>query len=116
MLFLKINAKIIIIIFDIKMMLIEAINQSFLLNSSQKIYLLEKVEKSDEIYKAKLLDSLKSEKDFMLQLLRKYKQDTNSTSIWQLKWELIHKNFNKIKELEEADKDELSDLEQKLEL
>lgn len=97
-------------------MLIEAINQSFLLNSSQKIYLLEKVKNSDEIYKAKLLDSLNSEKNFILQLLRKYKQDTNSTSIGQLKWELMQKNFEKIRQLEESDSDDFFDLETALEL
>lgn len=97
-------------------MLIEAINKSFLLSSSQKIYLIEKVKSSDDTYKNKLLENLKSEKEFMLQLLRKYKDDSNDKSIWQLKWELTYKNFDKIKKLEDEDKDDLSELEQKLEL
>lgn len=62
-------------------MLIEAINKSFLLSSSQKIYLIEKVKSSDDTYKNKLLENLKSEKEFMLQLLRKYKDDSNDKSI-----------------------------------
>jgi hypothetical protein len=63
-----------------------------------------------------LFESLNSEKEFMLQLLRKYKNDSNDKSIWQLKWELTHKNFDKIRKLEDEDRDDLSELEQKLEL
>jgi hypothetical protein len=63
------------------MMLTEAINKSFLLSGSQKIYLIEKVKSSDDTYKNKLFESLNSEKEFMLQLLRKYKNDSNDKSI-----------------------------------
>lgn len=104
-----------LIIFDIKMMLIETINKSFLLDNSQKIYLLEKIKNSDEIYRNRLLERLNFEKEFMLQLLKKYKDDSNDKSIWQLKWELIHKNFDRIRMLENEDKDDLFELEQKLE-
>jgi hypothetical protein len=52
----------------------------------------------------------------MIQLLRKYKQDSNNTSIWQLKWELMQKDFQKIRELEESDNDDFLDLEKNLEL
>ncbi len=63
-----------------------------------------------------MLEILKSEKRFILKLLKKYKTDKNNTAIWQMKWELIHKNFKKIKELENNDKDNLRELEKKLEL
>jgi hypothetical protein len=62
-------------------MIIDTINNSFLLSSSQKIYLIEKVKNSDVSFKNKLEDNLSSEKEFMIQLLRKYKQDSNNTSI-----------------------------------
>lgn len=95
-------------------MIIDAINNSFLLSSSQKIYLIEKLENSDEDFKNKLEENLNSEKEFMLQLLRKYKQDSNNTSIWQLKGELMQKNFAKIKALEESDNDDFFDLDKNL--
>lgn len=96
-------------------MIIDAINNSFLLSSSQKIYLIEKLETCNESFKRKLEDNLNSENEFMLQLLKKYKQDSNNTSIWQLKWELMQKNFKKIRELEESDNDDFLDLEKNLE-
>ena len=98
------------------MLIEEVINNSFFLNISQKIYLIEKVKNSDEIYKNKLLNSLKSEKVFIIQLLKKYKQDSSNTSIWQLKWELMSKNFEKIRNLEKSDNNDFFDVDTELEL
>ncbi len=97
------------------MIIIEAINNSFLLDSSQKIYLIEKLKNSDEEYKNNLLKNLNSEKAFITQLLRKYKNDSNNTSIWELKGELMQKNFEKIKMLEKNDNDDITLLEKSLE-
>ena len=97
------------------MTIIDTINNSFLLDSSQKIYLIQKVENSDEEYRNKLLKNLNSEKVFITQLLRKYKDDSNNISIWQLKGELMKKNFEKIKMLEKSDEDDFALLEKSLE-
>ena len=52
----------------------------------------------------------------MLTLLKKYKEDSNNYSIWQLKWELITKNFEKIKNLEKQEEDDFFDIDKELEL
>lgn len=98
-----------------KMNIIDAINNSFLLDSSQKIYLIKKLENSNEEYKNNLLKILNSEKAFITQLLRKYKDDSSNISIWQLKGELMRKNFEKIKVLEKNDNDDIALLEKSLE-
>jgi len=54
-------------------MISEIIKNSFLLNQKQKDYLIEHIEEKDENYKSFLLDILKSEKSYMVMLLREYK-------------------------------------------
>jgi len=54
-------------------MISEIIKNSFLLNQKQKDFLLENIEEKDENYKSFLLDILKSEKSYMIMLLREYK-------------------------------------------
>ena len=62
-------------------MIIDVIHNSFLLNESQKIYLMEQVKNNDEAYTNRLLKNLQSENVFLLQLLKKYKSDTDNISI-----------------------------------
>lgn len=95
-------------------MIIDVIHNSFLLNESQKIYLMEQVKNNDEAYTNRLLKNLQSENVFLLQLLKKYKTDTDNISIWQLKWELMQKNFEKIRALEESEEDDFFDLDKNI--
>jgi hypothetical protein len=84
-------------------MIIDIINKSFLLDKSQKIYLIEKLKTADSLYIQSVIWIIEEENNFMLSLLKKYKQDSNNHSIWQLKWELITKNFEKIRNLEKQE-------------
>ncbi len=95
-------------------MVIDIIHNSFLLSDSQKIYLIDRVKNSSEAYADRLLKNLQAENTFMLQLLQKYKTDSKNTSIWQLKWELMQKNFEKIRALEASEDDDLFDLDKNL--
>lgn len=93
-------------------MISEIIKNSFLLNQKQKDYLLENIEEKDENYKSFLLDILKSEKSYMIMLLREYKN--KNTDIWTIKQELVYKNLKRIKQLQEEDDDEIFDIENEL--
>ncbi len=95
-------------------MIIDVIHNSFLLNESQKIYLMEQVKNNDQAYTNRLLKNLQSENVFLLQLLKKYKSDTDNISIWQLKWELMQKNFEKIRALEASEEDDFFDLDKNI--
>jgi len=97
-------------------MIIDIINKSFLLDKSQKIYLIEKLKTADSLYIQSVIWIIEQENNFMLSLLKKYKEDSNNTSIWQLKWELITKNFEKIKNLEKQEEDDFFDIDKELEL
>ena len=83
-----------------------------MLNQKQKDYLLENIEEKDENYKSFLLDILKSEKSYMIMLLREYKN--KNTDIWIIKQELVYKNLKRIKQLQEEDDDEIFDIENEL--
>lgn len=85
-------------------MLIEALNNSFLLDDSQKLALYNKAQNMDEKYKNKLIESLNSEKKVMLHLLRKYKSDKRNISVVDLKGEMIRKRIESIRNLEENEK------------
>ncbi len=93
-------------------MISEIIKNSFLLNQKQKDYLLENIEEKDENYKSFLLDILKSEKSYMIMLLREYKN--KNTDVWMIKQELVYKNLKRIKQLQEEDDDEIFDIENEL--
>ncbi len=93
-------------------MISEIIKNSFLLNQKQKDYLLEHIEEKDENYKSFLLDILKSEKSYMIMLLREYKN--KNTDVWMIKQELVYKNLKRIKQLQEEDDDEIFDIENEL--
>lgn len=93
-------------------MISEIIKNSFLLNQKQKDYLIEHIEEKDENYKSFLLDILKSEKSYMVMLLREYKNI--NTDIWIIKQELVYKNLKRIKLLQEEDDDEIFDIENEL--
>lgn len=93
-------------------MISEIIKNSFLLNQKQKDYLLEHIEEKDENYKSFLLDILKSEKNYMIMLLREYKN--KNTDVWTIKQELVYKNLKRIKQLQEEDDDEIFDIENEL--
>lgn len=98
-------------------MIIDIINKSFLLNNSQKTYLIEKLEKANNWYIKNVVWIIEEENSFMLSLLKKYKEDSNNYSIGQLKWELITKNFEKIRNLEkQEDEDDFFDIDKELEL
>jgi len=97
-------------------MIIDIINKSFLLDKSQKIYLIEKLKTADSLYIQSVIWIIEQENNFMLSLLKKYKEDSNNTSIWQLKWELITKNFEKIRNLEKQEEDDFFDIDKELEL
>jgi hypothetical protein len=75
-----------------------------LLDDSQKLALYNKAQNMDEEYKNKLIESLKSEKKVMLQLLRKYKSDKRNISVIDLKGEMIRKRIESIRNLEENEK------------
>ncbi len=93
-------------------MISEIIKNSFLLNQKQKDFLLENIEEKDENYKSFLLDILKSEKSYMIMLLREYKN--KNTDVWMIKQELVYKNLKRIKQLQEEDDDEIFDIENEL--
>lgn len=97
-------------------MVIDIINKSFLLDKSQKIYLIEKLKTADNLYIKNVIWIIEEENNFMLSLLKKYKEDSNNYSIWQLKWELITKNFEKIRNLEKQEEDDFFDIDKELEL
>ena len=98
-------------------MIIEIINNSFLLNESQKKYLLEKVKTSSESYIKNITLAIKQENHLITTLLKKYKNDSNNHSIWQLQWELVTKNFEKIRNLEiQENKDDFFDIDKELEI
>ena len=86
-------------------MLTDIINRSFLLNESQKIYLIERLKTANDSYIQSVMWIMEEENNLMLLLLKKYKEDNNNHSIWQLKWELMAKNLEKIRNLEEDDDD-----------
>lgn len=93
-------------------MISEIIKNSFLLNQKQKDYLLEHIEEKDENYKSFLLDILKSEKSYMIMLLREYKN--KNIDVWIIKQELVYKNLKRIKQLQEEDDDAIFDIENEL--
>jgi len=97
-------------------MIIDIINKSFLLDESQKIYLIKKLKTADELYIQSVLWIIEKENEFMFSLLKKYKEDSNNTGIWQLKWELITKNFEKIRNLEKQEEDDFFDIDKELEI
>ncbi len=97
-------------------MIIDIINKSFLLDKSQKIYLIEKLKTADNLYIQSVIWIIEEENNFMLSLLKKYKEDSKNISIWQLKWELITKNFEKIRNLEKQEEDDFFDIDKELEL
>jgi hypothetical protein len=86
-------------------MLTDIINRSFLLNESQKIYLIERLKTANDSYIQSVMWIMEEEENLMLLLLKKYKEDNKNHSIWQLKWELMAKNLEKIRNLEEEDDD-----------
>lgn len=93
-------------------MIIQAIEKSFLLNQNQKEYFIQNLHLKSEKYKNWLLEILQNEKDFMISLLKEYKN--KNVEIWMIKQELISKNMRKIQELEDAEKESF-DLEKALE-
>ncbi len=97
-------------------MVIDIVNKSFLLDKSQKIYLIEKLKTANTLYIQSIIWIIEEENNFMLTLLKKYKEDSNNYSIWQLKWELITKNFEKIRNLEKQEEDDFFDIDKELEL
>lgn len=97
-------------------MVIDIINKSFLLDKSQKIYLIEKLKTANSLYIQSVVWIIEEENNFMLSLLKKYKEDSNNISIWQLKWELITKNFEKIRNLEKQEEDDFFDIDKELEI
>jgi len=97
-------------------MVIDIINKSFLLDESQKIYLIEKLKTADELYIQSVVWIIEKENEFILSLLKKYKEYSNNISIWQLKWELITKNFEKIRNLEKQEEDDFFDIDKELEI
>lgn len=94
------------------MVIIETINNSFLLNKSQKEYLIWCIHLKDEIYINNLLKILQSERKLILSLLKEYKN--RNTEIWVIKQEIINENMKKIKKLEQNE-NEVYDLEKELE-
>ena len=97
-------------------MVIDIVNKSFLLDKSQKIYLIEKLKTANTLYIQSIIWIIEEENNFTLTLLKKYKEDSNNYSIWQLKWELITKNFEKIRNLEKQEEDDFFDIDKELEL
>lgn len=96
-------------------MLIEALNNSFLLDDSQKLALYNKAQNMDEEYKNKLIESLNSEKKLIIEWLRKHKNDKRNVSVVDLKWEMIRKRVDSIRKLEQNEQiEEFNLLEESL--
>lgn len=97
------------------MEIIEVINKSFLLNNSQKNYLINKVKNSNNDYILGLFNILNQENIFIISLLKKYKDDNKNYNIAKLRWEIISKHLHKIQQLEIDDNDNIFDLDKELE-
>lgn len=85
-------------------MLIEALNNSFLLDDSQKLALYNKAQCMDQEYRKKLIESLNAEKNIMLGILREHKNDKKDIPVNNLKGEMIRKRIDSIRKLEESEK------------
>jgi hypothetical protein len=93
-------------------MIIQTIQNSFLLTINQKEFLIKIIDSKSDIYIKNLLGILQNEKLFMISLLREYKN--KNVDVLIIKGELISENIKKIKELELGE-NEVYDLEKELE-
>ena len=93
-------------------MIIQEIENSFLLTEIEKKYFIKNIDFKSENYIKWLLKILQNEKLFMISLLKEYKN--RDIEIWIIKWELMSGNMKKIQELE-LNENETFDLEVALE-
>ncbi len=88
-------------------MIIQAIENSFLLNQNEKEYLITSIQDKSESFINWLLEILQNEKIFLLQLLRQYKN--KNVEIWIIKQEIRLENMKRIRELEKLEKENMDE-------
>ena len=85
-------------------MITKAIQNSFLLTEEDKQNLIKSIENKSETFINKLLEIIKNEKVFLLQLLKTFKN--KNINIWMIKQEMMAENMKRIRQLEEDEKDD----------
>ena len=88
-------------------MIIEIIENSFLLSKKEKEYLINSLQNRSETYIKWLLEILQNEKIFLLQLLKEYKN--KNVEIWMIKQEMMAENMRKIRELEKLEQENIDE-------
>lgn len=90
-------------------MITKAIENSFLLTQKEKEHLITIIQNKSETFINGLLEKIKNEKNFLLQLLKTYKN--KNVDIWIIKQEIMAENMKRIRQLEEDEKEDF-DLDQ----